>query len=123
MCPTTHPIGLISLFYEFFFDTSKYGTNDPNANSRLVWANGDATGYGLHGDFIMGWTDVDALAHAHENCAGPGDLCPINTAGSSPSQPAVQGPAPLLFPAVYEENIGLDGSKLEKLPGNNPVTT
>ncbi|KZV96135.1 hypothetical protein EXIGLDRAFT_559326, partial [Exidia glandulosa HHB12029] len=122
VCPTTHPIGLISLFFEFFFDTSAYGPNDPNAASRLVWANGDATGFGLHGDFMMGWTDVNALAHAHETCNGPGDLCPINVLGSSPSEPPQPGPAPLLVPAVYEENVGLDGSKLDKLPGNNPVT-
>jgi hypothetical protein len=25
VCPQSHPVALISLFYEFFFDTSKFG--------------------------------------------------------------------------------------------------
>jgi hypothetical protein len=52
VCPSSHPIAIFSVFYEFFFDTSPY----TNFN-KFVYAMGDVTGYGLHGDFINGWTD------------------------------------------------------------------
>ncbi|KAH7100837.1 hypothetical protein BKA62DRAFT_207321 [Auriculariales sp. MPI-PUGE-AT-0066] len=121
VCPESHPVGIFSLFYEFFFDTSKYGTNDPNGNERLVWAMGDPTGHGLHGDFMMGWTDRQILQEVYDNCEAGN--CPINDAGSSADEPPVQGPQTLLSPAVYEEDIGLDGNTIPTLPGNNPVTT
>lgn len=44
-CPASHPIALITLFYEFHFDTSPY--DDRN----FVFAQGDKTGHGFHGDF------------------------------------------------------------------------
>ena len=46
VCPQSHPIAIISLFYEFFYDTSNF----PDYQN-WVWAMGDPTGYGLHGDF------------------------------------------------------------------------
>jgi len=116
VCPKSHPVAILSIFYEFFFDTSSY--TDTN---RFVFANGDTTGYGFHGDFIMGWTDRQALQTAHQTCLGPTDAqCPINTAGAAPGQ-NVQGPQPLMYPAVYEEDIGLRGNPISQLPGNNPV--
>ena len=61
------------------------------------------------------------LQHAHETCVGPEaeGKCPINTAGAEPGK-NVQGPQPLLIPAIYEEEIGLNGP-IAKLPGNNPI--
>lgn len=44
-CPASHPVALITLFYEFHFDTSPY--DDQN----FVFAQGDKTGHGFHGDF------------------------------------------------------------------------
>jgi len=115
VCPKSHPVALLSIFYEFFFDTSSYNDTD-----RFVFANGDTTAYGFHGDFINGWTNLTALQTAHETCLGPTDAeCPINTAGAAPGQNQ-QGPETLIYPAVFEEDIGLTNPIL-KLPGNNPV--
>lgn len=115
VCPQSHPVALLSIFYEFFFDTSSYTDVD-----KFVFSNGDNTGFGFHGDFIMGWTDRQALQTAHQTCLGPTDAeCPINTAGAAPGQNQ-QGPQTLIYPAIYEEDIGLTGP-IAALPGNNPV--
>lgn len=45
VCPESHPYAVITLFYEFHFDTSPY------ADWNFVFAQGDKTGYGFHGDF------------------------------------------------------------------------
>jgi len=107
VCPQSHPVALLSIFYEFFFDTQPY--NDIN---RFAFANGDPTGFGYHGDFIMGWTDRSKLQTAHKDCVGPSD-CP--TLGNQPSSTR-----PLMYPAIFEEQIGLNGP-IASLPGNNPV--
>jgi len=107
VCPQSHPVAIFSIFYEFFFDTSSY--TDTN---RFAFACGDGTGYGFHGDFIMGWTNRDALQHAHANCISAAD-CP--TLGNQPAQSRT-----LITPAIFEEELGLHGP-IPKLPGNNPV--
>lgn len=66
VCPESHPKAIFSLFYEFFYDTSPF--RDFN---KWVYAMGDPTGYGLHGDFINGWTDQTALETAIQTCSGP----------------------------------------------------
>jgi hypothetical protein len=106
VCPKSHPVALFSLFYEFFFDTSSYTDID-----RFAFANGDPTGYGFHGDFIMGWTNRALLQTAHADCITSAD-CP--TLGNQPANPQ-----PLIYPAPIE-NIGLTGA-IAQLPGNNPV--
>jgi len=106
VCPQSHPVALISIFYEFFFDTSPY------TDLKFAFANGDPTAYGYHGDFIMGWTDRDLLQTAHRDCVGPSD-CP--KLGNQASQTR-----PLIHPAIYEEDLGLNGP-IRALPGNNPV--
>jgi hypothetical protein len=106
VCPPSHPVAIFSIFYEFFFDTSKYTDN------RFAFANGDPTAYGYHGDFLMGWTNRALLQTAHRDCVAASD-CP--TLGN---QPAVA--RALIFPAKFEEDIGLNGP-IPQLPGNNPV--
>jgi len=106
VCPQSHPVALLSIFFEFFFDVSAFSDN------KFAFANGDATGYGYHGDFVMGWTDRNLLQTAHRDCVGPSD-CP--KLGNQPSQSRT-----LIYPAIYEEQIGLNGP-IPTLPGNNPV--
>lgn len=108
VCPASHPVAIFSLFYEFFFDTSAY--TDIN---RFAFSCGDGTGYGFHGDFIMGWTNRDLLQTAHADCVSAAD-CP--KLGNKP-----QSTEKLIYPAVYEEDIGLNGQPIKSLPGNNPV--
>jgi len=107
VCPESHPVALFSIFFEFFFDTKNV------TDTKFAFANGDPTGYGYHGDFVMGWTNRDLLQTAHKDCVGPSD-CP--KLGNQPYQTR-----PLIYPAMFEEEIGLHGP-IPALPGNNPVT-
>jgi len=93
-------------FFEFFFETRTY------ADQKFAFANGDPTGYGYHGDFVMGWTDRGLLQTAHRDCISAAD-CP--KLGNQP-----RNARPLIHPAIYEEEIGLNGP-IPALPGNNPV--
>jgi len=52
VCPTTHPVPMISIFYEFIFSTGDFA-NDWYGNSQpFVYSFGDPTGYGFHADFV-----------------------------------------------------------------------
>ena len=76
-CPPTHPIHLVSLFYEVYFDVAPF--NALNDGGRFVLANGDPTGYGLHGDFMNGW-DRSVLSRAVATCtanSGVIEDCPV----------------------------------------------
>lgn len=117
MCPSTHPYALIAIGGEFSFDTSSVA----NA-SELVFANGDTTGYGFHGDFLQGWTNLTALQQSFANCFDNNN-CPwraFGTPDGKDGQPTNFNPE---VPAVYEEDIGLKGNPITALPGNNTVWT
>jgi hypothetical protein len=87
VCPKSHPVALFSIFYEFFFDTSPY------TDRKFAFANADPTGFGYHGDFIMGWTNRTLLQNAHRDCITSAN-CP--TLGNQPQQTR-----PLIYPAIY----------------------
>ncbi|KAJ5595027.1 uncharacterized protein N7459_001235 [Penicillium hispanicum] len=104
------------IFYEVYWNTPLFVDlwEQGNGTQPFLLANGDRTGYSLHGDFIAGW-DVDVLQHIIDTCdAGDSgmDKCPgvgpINDAADSCNIPNL----------VPEKISGV----LEKLPGNNPPT-
>jgi hypothetical protein len=64
-CPYTHPVHVVSIFYEVYFSVAPF--NSRNDGGRFVLANGDPTGYGLHGDFLNGW-DRSVLSRAVAEC-------------------------------------------------------
>ncbi|PTB62010.1 hypothetical protein BBK36DRAFT_1163344 [Trichoderma citrinoviride] len=115
VCPESHPKAILSVFYEFFYDTGSV----QNFN-RFVYADGDATGYSLHADYFQGWKNQTALELAISTCTGPNG---VNDSGCSlnvgPNGPGVSGPQKLQTPAPTE-NIGLNGP-IAALPGNNPI--
>lgn len=113
VCPPSHPTAIFSIFYEFFYDTSPY----PDWQN-LVYAMGDKTGYGLHGDFINGWTDQNALQNSMATCTGPQN---VEAPGCSLGRPGVVSSQSPEVAAIYEEDIGLNGP-ISRLPGNNPIT-
>lgn len=51
-CPSSHPVQMISIFFETIYQTNLFA-NDWYGNSQpFVFAMGDPTGYGYHGDFV-----------------------------------------------------------------------
>ncbi|KAF9882947.1 hypothetical protein FE257_004858 [Aspergillus nanangensis] len=115
VCPKSHPHSIISIFLEFFYDTSAYPDYE-----NLVYAMGDLTGYGLHGDFVNGWTDLDALGNALKTCSG-GDLSLQSPGCSITKGKLIPSAAKTLEIAAPDEDVGLKGP-LKLLPGDNPVT-
>ncbi|CAI6013883.1 hypothetical protein V2G26_003837 [Clonostachys chloroleuca] len=115
VCPPSHPVAIFSVFFEFFYDIN--AIQDFN---RLVWAQGDAKGYGLHGDFLNGWADQRRFERAMDTCTGPNGVNDVNCSlNVGPNGPGQAGPQELEVPAPNEE-VGENGP-LDRLPGNNPV--
>ncbi|KAK4084891.1 hypothetical protein Purlil1_10111 [Purpureocillium lilacinum] len=115
VCPESHPVAIVSVFTEFF-----YNTRQVKDSNRWVYSEGDGVGYALHGDYLQGWEDQDRLERAMATCTGPSSaedpncslrVGPNGTTGEVTTQPP-EKPAP-------EEEVGRNG-KLDKLPGNNP---
>jgi hypothetical protein len=126
-CPASHPVHLVSLFYEFIFEVQGFAFNN-GSNPTFVWANGDTTGYGLHADFINGWPSLvngtnilqQAIDQCNQNNGVGGNLqdCPpfvpfLDNNAAYACQP--ENP-------IVNENIGNFG-KIFSLPGNNPLYT
>lgn len=119
LCPPTHPVHVISLFYEVWFSVAPF--NGLNDGGRFVLANGDPTGYGLHGDFMDGW-DKNVLAQAVQSCTdGSGDInaCGVftgqNLLATDDQMAACSAPNPL-------PSEPIDGVTVPYLPGCVAVT-
>ncbi|CAL1698953.1 unnamed protein product [Somion occarium] len=115
-CPSTHPVHLVSLFYEMIISVDQFSYDGPGS---WVWASGDTTGYAFHGDFTNGWTDSDLLQSAIDDCP--------NAAGNVADCPHLaavmdqQAAAACRYPGeIVNEDIG-DKFPIAVLPGCNPV--
>lgn len=137
-CPATHPVRLATLFNEWVYSTGSMpnGGSNPD-NSHLVLSNGDMYGTSFHADFINGWM-VDVLQQALEQCEfrnHPNNkdlefldarigLCPplvpyiANQLKASDSTPGVGN---CTVAPVVKDKEDVTGSKLEYLPGCNPI--
>ncbi|KAG8905518.1 GTPase-activating protein [Tulasnella sp. 403] len=125
-CPSTHPVRLVTLFYEQVF---KVGDLPYNGPGTWVLSNGDDTGYGYHGDFVNGWPagDNSLLQQAIDQCTSlSGELndCPIlrpylDNAAKEACQPVTQMPNE---DVGYRGN-GVAGGKVTTIPGCNPIWT
>ncbi|KAF1941766.1 WSC-domain-containing protein [Clathrospora elynae] len=114
-CPPEYPIHLISIFFEILYDTNPYLDQWNGDQHPFVFANGDATGYGYHGDFFNGW-DVPVLQNAIDTCtddSGQVEKCAAVTMYTP------QECNNCKLPTTVNETV--DGL-LNALPGCNPVT-
>jgi len=108
----------MSIFVEFLFNTKPYPDYD-----NLVYAMGDPTGYGLHGDFVNGWTDLDALRDALVTCTGEKGLTDPSCSVTK-NQHGVLAPQsrPMEVHSPKKEREFGQNGPIPKLPGDNPVT-
>ncbi len=114
-CPADFPVHMISLFYEVLYDTAPLNDQWNGNQHPFVFSNGDATGYGFHGDFLNGW-DVDVLQKAVDTCNDAGGVvenCPVFTQFT-----AAQCGQCKIPPTVNERVSG----NLASLPGCNTPT-
>lgn len=115
-CPASHPVHMISLFYEVIFSTVDFPFWTPeSAWQPFVFSMGDPTGYGFHGDFINGW-DVPTLQNATNLCtADTGQIydCPVFDFFTSDETESCT-----LAPKIDEQIFGT----MDNLPGCNPIT-
>ncbi|KAF2835437.1 WSC domain-containing protein [Patellaria atrata CBS 101060] len=114
-CPPTHPVHMVSLFYEVYYDTGVFDGLWDGDKQPFVLSNGDATGYGFHGDFVNGW-DVDVLQRAIDTCNSvSGELRDCNAFTLQSNDDANNCKLPRM---IDEEIEGV----LDALPGCNPVS-
>lgn len=147
-CPDGFDTRLISLFFETIWNTAAFIGID----GEFVIANGDPTGYGYHGDFIMGWDEtflqeaVDTctnLSGQIEDCAlfdiqdesvygscnftVPAALENENVVGpisSLPGSCAIQsGPAPATSMAAATGSAQTSAAKTSSATGSSATTT
>ena len=109
ICPPGYPVQLIPIFYEVL-----YSVNDITQDGgRFVFAQGDPTGYGFHGDFFNGW-DVPVLTAAIAQYANTADGtiadCPPLAKSDTQDIGSNFPPRP---PLINEPTRGM----IDKLPG------
>lgn len=115
-CPASHPVHLVSLFYEVLYDTNAFKDKWHGSTHPFVFSNGDTTGYGFHGDFVNGW-DIDVLQKAVTECtndSGRVEDCQHFTQFTGAESRACR------IPSSIDELVS---GTIPKLPGCNPITS
>jgi hypothetical protein len=114
-CPSSHPYHMISVFFEVLYDTNQFADMWYGDSQPFVFAMGDTTGYGMHGDFLNGW-EIETLQAATNDCTADSGLiedCPHFSFFEDEECQGCKVPA--------RSGITADGI-LPKLPGCNPIT-
>ncbi|OAP65222.1 hypothetical protein AYL99_01194 [Fonsecaea erecta] len=117
VCPPTHPVPIPGLFFEVLYLTNLV---DQSGGGQFVFSNGDATGYGFHGDFLNGW-DMDIQNAAVADCLYTDNGGLVSACSHLAPSDDTNFPRDCLEqPSVFNEPVhGL----ISALPGCNPITS
>ncbi|KAK8850320.1 hypothetical protein IAR55_004237 [Kwoniella newhampshirensis] len=122
-CPWDHPVRVPAIQLEYTWATSNYNPGQALAGN-LAWANGDTTGYGVHGDFVMGWTEgVLDVALNDTRCTNLGMAIPMTDCPSL-NQYSDDNKARACTPekgTLQEPTGNADLTPIPRLPGCNPL--
>ncbi|WVR04101.1 hypothetical protein IAU60_001100 [Kwoniella sp. DSM 27419] len=122
-CPKDFPKKFITIQFETVFATYKFPFNGAG---QITWvlANGDTSGYGIHGDFMNGWKP-DVLQDVLDNCrymnatkAVPGMDAPANCPALAKSIDMDVTNNCRLQTSIINEPVG-EQTPLQYLPGCN----
>jgi hypothetical protein len=124
-CPPTHPVRVPGVFFEAFYSVDQFPHG--KGTQPFVWACGDQTGYGFHGDFLNGWDpNVMRAALKDPKCDGSNTANGNNVKACPPLAAYVQdtpeAACQLATPIPLTEDLGM-GHPIPTLPGCNPITT
>jgi Domain of unknown function (DUF1996)/WSC domain len=119
-CPASHPVQLVSLFFEVLYDTNSFADKWYSSNHPFVFSNGDASGYGFHGDFFNGWDNTtlqQVIGQCHDDSKFGGtdkSACPPLEIFTDEEMNNCRIP-----PSIDEQVKGV----IPVLPGCNPATS
>jgi hypothetical protein len=122
-CPWSHPIKLPTLMLEYTFHPESYNPGVALAGN-LAWANGDTTGFGIHGDFINAWDrSVFSAALNDTSCVGQAYSIPMESCNSMAARYDTAKAAKCVpDKGILKESFGnADLVAIPRLPGCNPL--
>ncbi|KAF8908199.1 hypothetical protein CPB84DRAFT_1843653 [Gymnopilus junonius] len=107
-CPSTHPVGLMTVLYEVTWDVHSFADrwNSSSDSWPFVYSTGDPTGFSWHGDFQNGWDTHNPTGQGVTEACSFLNVTNSTLAGECKISPVV--------------NETIDGL-LDKLPGCNPI--
>lgn len=111
-CPETHPVRIISLFYETIWDVAAFS----GIEGKYAFSDGDPLGYGYHGDFMNGW-DQGVLEQAVTECLDPSGVVEKCGVFQHYTEEEMQS-CKVKNIDILEDVTG----PMDKLPGCNPIT-
>ncbi|KAI9647742.1 hypothetical protein NHQ30_004128 [Ciborinia camelliae] len=112
-CPEGFDTRLVSLFFETIWATNAF----IGVDGEFVISNGDPTGYGYHGDFMMGWeeTFLQEAVSTCTNLSGKISDCPLFNIQDE----SIYGSCNFTMPAALESDDVV--GPMAELPGNCPI--
>ena len=117
VCPDTHKVPLIHLFYEVLYSVNEIDQN----GGQFVFSQGDNTGYGFHGDFMNGWDQATLKSAIDQGCATtPGGVVGDCAAFKASDNPKTFSQSCPEQPAIITEPVH---GMISKLPGCITITS
>ncbi|KAJ7892209.1 hypothetical protein B0H13DRAFT_2038662 [Mycena leptocephala] len=123
VCPSTHPVYLMKLFFEVTWNVDVFQSRWNPANGDkwpFVYSPGDPTGFSWHGDFQNGW-DITALQNAIDHCNNPNDQTGNGVTEACSFLKVISADVATTCKTAPIVTEPVDGAPMARLPGCNPI--